>query len=358
MLARVEGHKWSSLPLFLNNDQLLTDLKELVTVSPTPGICEKATGQATNTLLIKSVHKLIHAFDEYERERIDIGKKLDNMKEVVISSVNEAIEEREMQNGNLTYFNFSNKLSQIQSEQVNMSKALLQEAIEEMKGIVNGGEQTNNHNIVPLNDENLRVNNEFSSYRSYSHNGSKKTYYTPQGYDLIRKTSLRSAVVLWINGDKTFQCLIDGKVVKQPVRPFLLWDVDNIPLNLWKKFAVGYAILKTCMSSSELVGLTSLVESKRGNFNDQEIDHYYEIVLKYILSQVEYITNKKYSKWTVTTWSRNILRSSIMKYGTEEDKKRLPQETRYNRSHTGRKRRKKSTSRVEDIDFTAEKWTS
>ena len=41
------------------------------------------------------------------------------------------------------------------------------------------------------------------------------------------------------------------------------------------------------------------------------------------------------------------------KYGTEEDKKRLPQETRYNRSHTGRKRRKKSTSRVEDIDFTA-----
>ena len=34
MLARVEGHKWSSLPLFLNNDQLIVNLKELVTVSP------------------------------------------------------------------------------------------------------------------------------------------------------------------------------------------------------------------------------------------------------------------------------------------------------------------------------------
>jgi len=174
MLTRVEGHKWFSLPLFLNNDQLLVNLKELVTVSPILGICEKSTGKATNTLLIKSVHKLIHAFDKYEKERIDIGEKLDSMKEVVISSVNEAIEERDMQNGYLTYFNFSNKLSQIQSEQVNMSKALLQEAIGQMKGIVNGGEQTNNHNIVPLTDENLRVNSEFSSYRSYSHNGSKK----------------------------------------------------------------------------------------------------------------------------------------------------------------------------------------
>jgi len=128
MLARVEGHKWSSLPLFLKNDQIIVNLKELVTVSPTPGICEKSTGRATNTLLIKSVHKLIHAFVKYEKERIDIGEKLDSMKEeVVISSVNEAIEEKEIRNGNLTYFNFSNKLSQIQTEQVNMSKALLQE---------------------------------------------------------------------------------------------------------------------------------------------------------------------------------------------------------------------------------------
>jgi len=352
MLARVEGHKWSSLPLFLNNDQLIVNLKELVTVSPTPGICEKSTGQTSNTLLIKSVHKLIHAFDKYEKERIDIGEKLDSMKEVVISSVNEAIEEREMQNGNLTYSNFSNKLSQIQTEQVNMSKALLQEAIEEMKGIVNG-EQTNNNNIDPLTDKSLTVNNEPCSYRCYSHNGSKKTFYTPHGYDLIRKTSLRSAVVLWLNGDKSFQNLVDGKIVTQPVRPFFFWDVDNIPGQLWKKFVVGYAILKKVMSSSQLLGWNSLVQSKGGNFNDDEIDNYYDIALKYILSQVEYIKNKKYGKWTVTTWSRNTSRNSIMKYGTEEDKNRLPDETRYNRSHSGRKRRKKITTQVQDIDFTA-----
>ena len=86
-----------------------------------------------------------------------------------------------------------------------------------MKVIVNGGEQTNY----------LRVNSESSFYRSYSHNGSNITYYTPYDYDLIRKFSLWSAVVLWINGDKTFQCLIDGKVIEQPVRPSLLWEVDN-----------------------------------------------------------------------------------------------------------------------------------
>ena len=121
MLARVEGHKWSSLPFFLNNDQILVNLKELVTVSSTPGICEKSSGKATNTLLIKSVHKLIHAFLKCEKERIDIGEKLDSMKEVVISSVNEAIEEKEIQNGNLTYFNFSNKLCQVLLQEVHLS---------------------------------------------------------------------------------------------------------------------------------------------------------------------------------------------------------------------------------------------
>ena len=114
------------------------------------------------------------------------------------------------------------------------------------------------------------MNSESSSYRSYSHNGSKIAYYTPHGYDIIRITSLRSAVVLWINGDKTFRCLIDGKVIEQPVRPSLLWDVDNIP-KLWKKFVVGSATLKKCMSSSELLGWTSLVENKGGNFNDQAV---------------------------------------------------------------------------------------
>jgi len=73
MIARVDGHERPSLPLFLNNDQLLNKLKELVTTDPTPGIRKKSTGAATNTLLIKSVHKLINAFDKYEKERLDIG---------------------------------------------------------------------------------------------------------------------------------------------------------------------------------------------------------------------------------------------------------------------------------------------
>ena len=107
------------------------------------------------------------------------------------------------------------------------------------------------------------------------------------------------------------------------------------------------------MEPPSLVGMKSLVKQKGGKFTAQEIDQYYEIILQYILSRVEYIKNKKISKWTVTTWSRNILRSSIMKHGTEEDKQRLPEETRYNRSHTGRKRKKNSSSQIEDIDFTA-----
>ena len=205
------------------------------------------------------------------------------------NSVNEAIEEREMQNGNLTYHNFSNKLNQIQTEHANMSKTLLEKAIEEMREIVNGREQTNNSNSVPLTEENLMVDSEFSSFHTYSHNDSMKAYHTPLGYDLSRKTSLRSAFEFWMNGDQSCKSFQDGSVVYQPVRPFLLWTVDNIPGSLWKTFNVRYAVLKTCVESPSLVGMTSLVKQRGGKFTDQEIDQYYEIVLQYILNRVEYI---------------------------------------------------------------------
>jgi len=154
MIARVDEHESPSIPLFLNNDQLLDKLKELVTTDPTPGICEKATGAATNALLIKSDHKLINAFDKYEKERLEIGQKLDNIKEVVNNSVNETIEEREMKNGNLTYHNFTNKLNEIQPEQANMSKTHLENAVKEMRDIIYSGEQTINNNSVALTQEN------------------------------------------------------------------------------------------------------------------------------------------------------------------------------------------------------------
>ena len=111
-----------------------------------------------------------------------------------------------------------------------------------------------------------------------------KTYYTPLGYDLSRKTSLRSAFEFWVNGDQSYKSFQDGSVVYQPVRPFLLWTVDNIPGKLWKKFNAGYAVLKT-MGPPSLVGITSLVKQKGGKFTAQEIDQHYEIILQYILNR-------------------------------------------------------------------------
>ena len=58
-----------------------------------------------------------------------------------------------------------------------MSKTLLENAVKEMRNIINGGEQIINDNSVTLTQENLSVDSE-SAFRSYSHNGSMKTYYT------------------------------------------------------------------------------------------------------------------------------------------------------------------------------------
>ena len=42
--------------------------------------------------------------------------------------------------------------------------------------------------------------------------------------------------------------------------------------------------------------------------------------------------------WTIATWAKNVKRSVILTKGTSQDKANLPEESRFNRGHTGRKR--------------------
>ena len=73
--------------------------------------------------------------------------------------------------------------------------------------------------------------------------------------------------------------------------------------------------------------MTPVVKQKGGKFTDQEIDQYYEIILQYKLSRVKYVKNKN----IVSGQSEHRVETSweaLLWNGTEENKQRLPEETR------------------------------
>ena len=75
------------------------------------------------------------------------------------------------------------------------------------------------------------------------------------------------------------------------------------------------------------------------NFTSERVEETFEIGLTFVLGEVSYIRKaKNYRSWTITTWSPKINYSSILKYGTVEDKGKLPPATRFNASHQGKRK--------------------
>jgi len=168
-------------------------------------------------------------------------------------------------------------------------------------------------------------------YQDYRHDNGK-FYYVPQGYDLPQKTQMLPAFRLWINGDNMNERMINNGIstVKEPVRPFLLWTADQIPTSLWKKFRTGWwKVLSTMTEAEGLNGLKmAILRGERSRIDEQEIATFFAEGMKYLLAMNEFISQKNFQQWKVTTWSRQINYAVVVKNGSDADKMRLGEETR------------------------------
>jgi len=354
IFAKCPDHAWKSLPLFLNNDNLLRELKKLVTTEPTKGFCDKSTGAASNTKLIKSVHQILHAFDQYEKERVNMEETIKTLPAVVGDAVKKAMEEKALQNGHLTYDNVSTIIVDMEARFETKTQNLLNSAVDEMRRVVGGGlnqPPQRSHQTQQQPPPTGDTSPQPTVFQDYSHSGSVKRYHVPLLYTLPARATISAAFELWVNGHLTNKTSQNGQLILQPVRPYYLWTVDNIPHELWKKFNAGYSVLSRMMDAPSSAGLGLLVVQKGGQFTREEIKSYFDPALDYLLSRAEYVKSKKYESWAVTTWTKNLNYNAIMKYGTEADKAWLPEEGRYNKSHSGRTRRQKQAVESVEINF-------
>ena len=347
VVAKNTGHPFGNIKLF-HDEELLKQLKDLVTIEKTPGVLSCSTGVPPHARSIKILEDVLKLLKDSEQKREESFKEF---KTSVQKVVQEAIEKKFEANGHVSALSISNLLETYHQESVRN----LNEKMRILTNKINLGgsvELTDQ----PFDGTEVSVRNQeiigTSFYDSFNHSG-KLGWAVPQDFVLPCRTNLRVAWGYWIQGNHNY-LQISGigeneSIGRKKIRPFFLFNAMNIPC--WKQFNTGWVpILKMMTRAPQLSGLSE--EITNGNVTIERVEASFEIGLNFVLSQVSYIKKtKNHRSWTITTWSKKITYSSIIKNGTNEDKEKLPPVTRFNSPHQGKRKMKQSNSRQAAIRF-------
>jgi hypothetical protein len=271
---------------------------------------------------------MTESFREDKRERAIEKEERKSAYAEIKNAVKEAIEEQAVSNGQLTFASFSSILDDRELRLLGSVSTQMDDVVTRIEASLSQFVTHNQRRIQSPRTPMAAIASD--ACRLYQHaNG--KMYITPEEYELPEKANLYSAFRMWINGD-TFNA--------DTVRPFILWSVTNVPHFLWKKFRVGwYDALHQIMDAPALHALEADL-SDSIPVPEDELKRLFDEGIKYLISQYSYISNRGYQKWSVTTWSRQMLFSSIMKHGTEEEKVRATgKKNRWNRPHGTKRKR-------------------
>ena len=330
VILRNPKHPWRCLPFF-TNDELLSHLKSNVTTEPTKGVLEKPTGLARNTIMLQQVNELVGHFRDDKKEREREREERRSAVEDIKAAVREAIEEQALSNGHLTYASFASIIDVREKHLLGGIQTRMDEVVARIEAtltqtIPNGGVRIQN-----LRAPAAAIQSQ-NTYRQYQHTDGKM-YFTPEGYELPALAQLFPAFCMWINGDS---------FTADTVRPFILWSSKDVPYFLWKKFRVGwFDALHHMMESPTLHELDAdLSSGSYGPVPEDEMPRLFDEGRKDLLSKHSFISKLKYQKWTVTTWSKQMQFSSVIKQGTAREKALAnANKTRWNRPHGTKRKR-------------------
>ena len=183
-------HPWRCLPIF-TNDELLGHLKSIVTTEPTKGVLEKPTGLARNTTLLKHVREMVESFREDKRERAIEREDRKSAYAEIKTAVKEALEEQALSNGHLTYASFSNILDVRESTLLGSVTTRMDEVVARIETAMSQSLPANQRCIIQ-SPRTPAAAIASDSNRLYEH-ADGKMYFTPEGYELPEKASLRAA---------------------------------------------------------------------------------------------------------------------------------------------------------------------
>ena len=278
------------------------------------------------------MNELFVLLKEERDARVEMETKLEQI-------IENAIEKNAVQNGHVSAASIKQILQDHRQECKDDMNTIVKQVDDKLTIFIN---HSNSHQPIPTpldpmfvaNTRSDTVNNNNNTIQTKLYCWGGRMYHVPENFKFPDQCLLFNAFNMWLNGLPDLRSA-DGKIT--PVMPFRLMQPKCLPSGRIKdRFSQEFLpIMRKLLSTPNLpldVNSTTIIPH-------DVVHSAFTVALDYLKTQVSYIfSNPKYkiAGWSVGTWSKRVSTSEIRKFGTDEDKAKLPEETAQNKK---RKRR-------------------
>lgn len=330
------GHAFSKLSI-LHQPELLAELKELVTLSPI-GSVTTATGIPPH---ISTQRQLVNVVTLCRATLEEIKQ----MAETVKSAVSEAYEEKAIEQGHLTGERMQMMLEEKLTRFGDNIKQYVSEKLAEIQANLPGRERGPPDEEDNSTDDNMLADGQDDyvmegwgeegegeeaqgqegpqqriQYRLYA--GAGRFWHVPLDFNFPAETPLKMAWRMWLKGLEGNETTVSFQTRRAPVRPFRHFKLNMLPKKTKLEYTLHWRPILSFLQEAPGLRIPALPL-----VDDDFIESSWALVFEYLKTRVTYVfANERLNpnSWVVSYWSKKISRSSILKYGTEEDIARLP----------------------------------
>ena len=230
-VRRNSAHPFGQIPI-LNNDDLLQELKGIISLSPNEQM--QPTGIPPHVNMAVQLRGVM----ELCTESLTL---LRQQTEALKAAVNEAIEKNDIRSGALTL----NTLSAIMEEH----KKYIKETMERTIQIIGGTSAQREVNPPEINMHGVEC------IAPYCYDG--KFWDVPKGYKLPHKTKLEHAWIFWLKGQPNVEVLnAQNELEKTPVKPFRELKITMLPTSVSIPFKNCWRPILQLMESAPGIDIT------------------------------------------------------------------------------------------------------
>jgi hypothetical protein len=146
---------------------------------------------------------------------------------------------------------------------------------------------------------------------------------------------------MWLKGLEGNETTVSFQTRRAPVRPFRHFKLNMLPKKTKLEYTLHWRPILSFLQEAPGLRIPALPL-----VDDDFIESSWALVFEYLKTRVTFVfANERLNpnSWVVSYWSKKISRSSILKYGTEEDIARLPPSNNH-RSRPRQQRERRRTN--------------
>jgi hypothetical protein len=315
------GHPFFAVPL-LQNPELLSRLKAKVTVEPTR-FMSTATGVPPH---VKQINVMASLLTLCQTTLVKVNEQSTTVRQTIF----DAFEVHAIESGHITRDQIVTIMEEFQTG--------IRNDVQTQIATLNHHGYGGVHQPLPQrNNQLLHLEHESAAGTIYSYSG--RFWDVPEGFLFPAAVKRDLGWKLWLQGMPGYtRASENGEMIHSPVKPFR----KLVPSRLPKKLADTYKLHWRPIFNMMEEGIRQ-DDIPQNMPSIEVVENLYTTATEYLKTRVSYVfdSNNKlhHNTWTLATWSKYVGRNMITKRGSANDKANLPEETRFNRSHTGRKRR-------------------